>query len=79
MEKIWSHDFIEEAELGVYAIRFLVYDDELTTQMIQDKFGITKDEIFYNTETKYGDEFGSSELIIRAEFTDIIERFVNSR
>lgn len=78
VDKIWSHDYIEEAKLGVYKISFLVYDEQLTVQMIQDKFGINKDEIFYATESEHVDGLGSSELIIRAEFTDIIERFVTS-
>lgn len=78
LEKIWSHDFIEEAQLGVYRVTFIGYDESVFVAMIQEKFGVTKDELFYIGETEYGDNSGSSEFIIRAEFTAIIDRFVNS-
>lgn len=78
IEKIWSHDFIEEAKLGVYKIKFIGYDESLFTEMIQSKFGVSRDEIFYVMETQFGDILGSSEYLIRAEFTPIIDRFVNS-
>lgn len=78
IEKIWSHEFIEEARLGVYVIRFVGYDETTFVNMLREKFGITEDDIFYIRETEYGDGLGSSEFIIRAEFTATIDRFVTS-